>query len=412
MIESLLENFRGKDITRGTKVLTAATAVRWAGWGFAENLVPIFLFSFSASYAEAGLLKSSYDIAMILSLPIIGIFADRIRPTTLILLGLALYVIVGTSYLLAGITGIALFVIIARLFNGVGFGLDAIGRETYFRRHNRPEKLATVFGYFDSVAIFWWIASALIGIFLVKHFALHWLLFMIVPTVMISFSIIWAWRKNGEESANLVVDKKINYRDLFKELGMWNYKLKLILLLNLILSASWSIIIFFLPIEMFIEGASYTTIILFGVATMLPVMFGMFLGRIFDWKGPRIFAYGLLLYGMLLILIGFGGSYVFLIVTAFLIGIIQEFVAVGREELVTMNSRPEHFGRVGGLMRSIMNIGAMMGPLIAGITIDATGSMRIVFMGLAGCMLLLAFAFSVFGRAKHLQKTKAVVAGI
>ena len=407
MIKNILNIIKAKDLSYGTKIITTATAIRWAGWGFAESLIPVFLFSFSGGFAEAGLLKSSLEISMILTMPIIGIFADRIRTTTLILIGLAFYTLVGASYFLAGITSLAIFIIVARIANGIGYGLDIIGRETYFRRNNTPSKLASVFGYFDSNAIFWWIIASFVGIFLVKSFPINWILFLITPTTLISFWMIWKWRKKDSNTHFSFKNEKVSFRNFFRELGDWNYRLKMIMLLNLILSASWSIIIFFLPIGMYIEGANYTTIILFGVATATPVLSGIFLGRFFDKKGPRVFVYGLLLYGLLLIPLSLGESFPLIITTAFVIGIIQEFISVGKEELVTIYAKPEHFGKVGGLMRSIMNIGAMIGPLMAGIIIDKTGSMSIVFVGLASCMLMLAFTFAIYGRLRHRKKTKS-----
>jgi len=407
MFQTIAKIFKAEDISLGTKVLTFATAVRWAGWGFVENLIPIFLFSFSASYAEAGLLKSSLELSMILTMPLIGIFADRTRATTLVLLGLAFYMLVGVSYLLAGLTGLALFIILARIANGVGFGLDAIGRETYFRRSNKREMLASVFGYFDSLAMFWWVVASLVGIILIKYFSLPWLLFLITPTTLISFWIIKKWQAK-EEFLPVTGGTKLKYREYFNVLGNWNYQLKMILVLNLILSASWSTLIFFLPIDMYTEGASYSTIILFGVVAALPVLFGIFWGRIFDKKGPHIFVYGLLMYGILLFLLAFGESFGMIIGIAFLIGIILEFISVGKEELITVHAKPEHFGQVGGFMRSVMNLGAMLGPLLAGIVIDSTGSMKIVFLGLSACMLLLSLSFALHGRLRHLQKMKTI----
>ena len=155
MQEHFLKLWKSNDIPIGVRVLTFATSIRWIGWGFAESLIPIFLFSFGHSHANAGILKSFYDIAFIIALPLIGVLADRMRGTTLILIGLGLYVFVGTGYLLAGITGLVIFIVIARFFNGIGYAFDSVGRETYFRRHTPKEKLATVFGYFDSFASFW-----------------------------------------------------------------------------------------------------------------------------------------------------------------------------------------------------------------------------------------------------------------
>ena len=161
MKKFVLDFFDKKEIPTGTKILTYVTSIRWIGWGFAENLIPIFIFSFVGSYAQAGLLKSAYEFALIISLPLIGILADRVKATTLILAGLSLYLIVGTSYLFAGITGLAIFIVMARFSNGIAYAFDQVGRETYIRRNNISSKLATIFGYFDSVTNFWWIVAAL-----------------------------------------------------------------------------------------------------------------------------------------------------------------------------------------------------------------------------------------------------------
>ncbi|MFA6524088.1 MAG: MFS transporter [Candidatus Paceibacterota bacterium] len=405
MVRLFLNFFKEKDISIGTRVLTYATSVRWIGWGFAETLISVFIFSFATSYAQAGLLKSMYEIALIIMLPLAGIFADRIKPTTIILIGLSLYVIVGTSYLFAGLTGLAIFIVIARLFNGFGAALDSVGRETYFRRNNLPSKLATVFGYFDTVANFWWIVAALFGIILVKFVSIHWLLFLIVPTVIISIFIVWKWgRKN--DSAPVVADgQKANYKDLIREFKSWNLQLKLITGFNFFIAFTGSIISFFLPIQMFTEGSGYTPIILLGVIVTIPVLFGWVLGKLFDKKGMRVFVYGLIAYGVLLLFLGNTHIYGWQILLAFLIGIIQEFIHVGKMELTSFYANSEHFGRVDGFMQSIINIGIMTGPLVAGILIDVYDT-RVVYFGLAFLMLMLAFTFAVGGRMMRFQKLK------
>lgn len=404
-MEKIFGKFRTKDVSIGAKILTTALSIRWIGWGLAENLIPVFIFSFSAnSYAQAGLLKSSYDLALILLFPIFGMLADRFRASTLILFGLAIYVITGTSYLFAGLTGLVVFIVLARVSNAFGYGLDTVGRETYYRRSNPPARLATVFGYSDSISNFWWIAASLAGIFLLKYFSIPWLLFMIVPTTMISFYIVWRWRKNAGEKTPSVVKEKLNYREILKELGTWNYQLRLILILNFFLSVAFAIIGFFVPIEIFIGGSGYTPVILFGVITTLPFLFGIFWGKFFDRKGPRVFIYGLLFYAVLLLFLSIYRSYALVLAIAFAISVIQEFISVGKEELVTVYANPEHFGRVDGLMRSVMNIGSMTGPIIAGVIIDATGGEKVIFAVLALCMLLLALGFALEGRRLHLRK--------
>lgn len=394
MKKLILRFWKASEIPTGVKMITNVTAIRWIGWGFAENLIPIFLFSFVGNYTDSGILKSIYEIAMILSLPLIGIMADRIKPTKLILIGLLLYVIVGTSYLFAGITGLVIFVIIARLFNGVGYALDSVGRETYFMRHTPTTKIATAFGYFDTIANFWWIVAALVGIILVKYFALHWLLFLIVPTVIISICIVWNFMKKEAPEILPKREEQNKTSNLLKEIINWNWKLKLLTLFNFFTSFAYTAIMFFLPIQVYKESHNFTPVIIMGVVMTIPALFGWFLGGIFDKKGYRTFIYGLIFFAILLISLIFNSNYLWQTVVVFLVGIIFELLSVGNKELITTYANPEHFGRIDGLSRSISNIGAMTGPIIIGVIIDKWG-INLAYLNLSLLMAILALVFII-----------------
>ncbi len=287
----IFQRFFETPIPRGVRVLTYATAIRWVGWGFAEALLPVFIFSFGSTYAEAGLLRSVFDIVFILTLPIIGMAADRSRATSLVLIGLALYPLVGISYFLAGATGIAFFIVFARGLNGVTYAFDAVGRETYFRRHTSPKALATIFGYFDSISNFWWIAAALAGIILIKYFAIHVLLLLIAPTSIIAFVLVWYFRKNEEPSGTSATQGRLRsaYREAWREVGGWSWKLKGVAMFNFFIAFSSAVVAFFLPIEAYNEGAGFTKTILIGVMFALPYLLGWILGKWFDVKGLKRF---------------------------------------------------------------------------------------------------------------------------
>jgi MFS family permease len=400
MKELVLKFWRAEDISLGVRVLTWVTAIRWIGWGLAESLLPVFLFTFSSTYAQTGLLRSSYDIAYILSLPIIGVLADRMRGTTLILIGLSLYFIVGTGYLLAGLTGMAIFIVIARFVNGIGYGMDAVGRETYLRRHASVQKLASVFGYFDTVTNFWWMLAAIGGIFLVKFVPIHWLLFMIVPTVAISLLIIVRFRRSEPMETFSSGQQNAHYRDLVKEMVAWDGKLKALVTMNFFVSFAYAVVSFFIPIQLYIEGAGYTPIILMGVISAIPPLFGWMLGEWFDRRGVRTFGYGLLLYGILIAMLGFISGYWWQVAIVFFIGVVIELLVVGSNELATTYTNPEHFGRVDGMMRSIATIGGMTGPLIMGIVMDAWGN-QVAYPVLALIVFALTVVFMIMARISH-----------
>lgn len=384
--------FDTREVPFGVKVLTAATSVRWIGWGFAESLIPVFLFAFAGTFAEAGLLKSTYDIAYILVLPIAGILADRMRATTLILVGLWLYIFVGVGYALAGVTGLAIFIAVTRFLNGVGYALDSVGRSTYLRRHTPSHAVASALGYFDTISTFWWIAAALVGIFLVKIFALHWILFLITPTVVLSIGIVFKWARPTDVVPSVKNSERSQYKDIMREFVAWRWQLKSLVGLNFFLSFTGSVVAFFLPIQMFTEGSGYAPIIIMTVVLAAPAVFGWELGKMFDSSGPRIFGYALLVYALLLAGLGFTQSYIIQIAIALGLGFVQELLSVGKEELVTVYANPEHFGRVDGLSRSIANIGALAGPIIVGVLIDTTG-VTVSYLLLAVLMALLAGGF-------------------
>ena len=46
MIKILNKFFKEGDISKGTRILTIATSIRWVGWGVTETLIPIFIFSY------------------------------------------------------------------------------------------------------------------------------------------------------------------------------------------------------------------------------------------------------------------------------------------------------------------------------------------------------------------------------
>ena len=386
--------FNPEGIPYGVRLLTAVTSIRWIGWGFAESLLPIFIFSFGKTYAEAGLLRGAYDIAFIIALPIVGVLGDRMRGKALVSIGLLIYLFVGTGYLLAGVTGLAIFIIFSRFFNGLAFAFDTVGRETYFRRHVPAEKLATAFGYFDTIANFWWIVAALVGIVLVKYFSIPVLLFMITPAALIAWYVLFRFDNHAVEHPKPASQAQGGYRDILKEIAQWNWTLRTLALFNFWVAFVGAVVIFFLPIELYAESNSLIWVIGIGVVSTLPSLGGWLLGKWFDVKGSQTFTWGLLAFAILLVSLVYIDSSAWKVLVSFFVGIILEFLSVGSNELITVYANPEHFGRMDGIMRSISDIGSMMGPLAVGIIIDSQGA-HTAFLILSILLFVLAALFQI-----------------
>lgn len=177
------------NIPIGVRLISWATAIRFVGWGFAESFIPIFLLSFAHNYTDTGLLRSIFDVVFLLSLPIVSHFANRMSGKKIILSGLVIYPFIAISYYLAGAYGLVVFVLIARVLNGVSFSLDSVGRRTYMRRLSH-KNVGELFGYYDTVSSFWWIVAGAVGLILIKFIEIHVLLLAIIPTVLVAIVIV------------------------------------------------------------------------------------------------------------------------------------------------------------------------------------------------------------------------------
>ncbi len=408
MQKYILRFWNTDEIPYAAKVLTAVTSIRWIGWGFAEALVPILLYSFGHTYAQAGLLRSAYDIAFIIALPLVGVAADRMRATSLVLGGLFLYLFVGVAYLLAGTTGAVIFIVLARGITGVAYAFDAVGRSTCIRRHTPPESLATVFGYLDTVSNFWWIAASLAGIVLVKYFSIAQLLFLIAPAALVAMFVLWRFRKRHPEPRGLSERRaRISYASFLGEMRQWNWKLRSLLLFNFFISFTGAIISFFLPIQAYIKGDGLTSVIFMGIAVTLPTLFSWHLGKLFDGKGARIFTQSLFLFSALIFSLVFWQGYAWQLTVLFTVSLIVELLSLGTNEMITVYAEPEHFGRVDGLMRSVSDIGSMIGPLAVGVLMDGYG-VPTAYAVLGTIILALAVEFYRMDGKGFLRKRHAL----
>ena len=391
--------FGSDDVSYGNRVLTQATAIMWVGWGFAESLIPVLLFAFAHSFAGAGLLRSAFDIAFIIAMPIAGVFADKFRATSLVIFGFILYSFIGVSYFLAGATGIVLYIVLARVINGVSNAFSTVGRESFARRHTPPEKLAINFGYFDTVANFWWIVAALAGIVLVRFFSISQLLLLITPAAIIATIIVVRFRHDAKRNPVLAHTGSGNMTEIVTEVRGWNKAMRLLAFFGFFISFMSAVVTFFIPIEAFVEGASVAFVVLTTVAATIPSLFGIFLGKLYDRQGTKIFFRAMLAFGVLLLTLAFFDSVLWKIALSFFAGLIVELLSLGTHEMASVHSDPDSFGRMDGLWKSISDIGSLLGPIVVGIMLDHFGA-HPVFSALGISVIGMGILFKVYFEKK------------
>jgi MFS family permease len=382
-------------LPHGVRLFAWVRAIRWFGWGFGESLLPIFILSFSHTFAEAGLFSSTVEIVSLLSLPIIGMWADRVPAKRLVLWSLILYPLVGFGYLLAGIFSLAVFVVLARAVNGFTWELENVGVATYYRRVIDRRNIAASFGYLDTWTNLAWIAAAIIGMFLISFMPIHYLLFAIAPFSFIAYFIALKAPKDP-----LISDGEIHQPSIFsygKSLRAWRtwtanfWLLGLVVFFSSIINA---LISFFIPITAYLAGANLPMVVLLGIFGALPALFGYMLGLIADRRNRYVLiALSLFCVAIIAVWLAAIHAYWLQLSAVFMLGIILELLFVVQSSLITTLGPTETYGRRGSAFESISTLGDLVAPLILGVALDALGFSKVAFViGAAAIALAAIFA--------------------
>src|SRR3989339_100451 len=364
--------FKKEKIPEGIRILTWSTSVRWFGWGLGEAFVPIFLLSFSENFSETGLLASIYNITFFLSIPFAGYLADNIKIRSMILAGLIIYIFIGLGYFLAGATGAIIFIVIARGLNGIAYSLDQVGRESYFIRHYPEDKISKIFGKFDVITNFWWIIAVIIGLLLVKFafLPIHWLLFFITPTSIISFLIVLRL-KEGERNHNKRILFLKVYSNLFRDIKNFSTGLKFILVLTFITGILSSVIYFFIPVFAYLNGDGLVNSTILALVYAMPILFGKILGKIADEKRENIYFISFSFVVLILVSLMFTKNYFLLLIIMFLSSAIFELISLTNKGMIARFADRTHLGEIDGSLNGVSAVGAVVGPLLFGFLLDS-----------------------------------------
>jgi MFS family permease len=382
----------------GVRVFAWARAIRWIGWGFGEALLPVFIILFSKSFAEAGFFSSSVDIAGLISLPFIGLWADKVSAKRLILWSLILYPIVGVSYFLAGLLGLAIYIVIARVANGVTWELENVGVETYYRRTINQEHIASSFGYIETWSHVAWITAALVGMVLVQFMAIYWLLFLIAPFAIIAYFVALKAPKDSPRADNRAKLSFFHtYKKAMSEWRTWDSKLWMVSILILFSSILSALMYFFIPIDAYLTGANLPMVVLITVFGSVPALLSYQLGRLADVQNKyKLIALGLLFTAVIVVGLAIFPQYWFKLLAVFLLGIALELFYVAQSALITTLGPSETYGRRGSAFEAVITIGDLAAPIILGVGLD--------LIGFSNVALITAFAALVLAVGYRLVK--------
>ena len=380
-----------KKVDVAVRAIALATAIRWAGWGFAEPAFAVFLYSFVKNYTDTGLISASYNFIFLFAVPVVGSMVNRGSARAIIMTGLLLYPFIGLGHTIGGLTGIALFVILAQLVNGVSYAFDSVGRITLIRRHVGAHEIGNALGYFDTVATFGWICAALVGALAVNFIELPWLFAMIIPTSLIT---LWVVSRIKPDSPPPAAHQEqhgflMPYRQFMRAVRHWRSPMRQCAI-STVLTGMLSVVNgLIIPIYSYVGGASLTKVMLLGAFASVPMLFGSRLGWLVDRSPKKARTIAFICAGVLIALLALTGNYYLQLAIAFLIGITVELASLANAAIIMHLAKPENYGTVTSELQFLGSLGAMLAPIAIGGLIDWLGSagglavVSVMFLSLA-----------------------------
>ena len=383
----------GSEIHSGVKAITRATAVRWFGWAIVDPLVPVFLFLFSGSFAETGIIVSIYSIVFLVSIPLVSFISDHIRAKYVILAGLAIYPFIALSYYFAGLYGIAAGIAIARALNGVSYALDATGRTTYMRRHTIRERVGEAFGFFQIWTEFWRIGAMLLSLIAVQYFEIYQLFLVIIPTTLIAMFIVARVPDDAcdyQHKADwMSCVRASTYLRFVQEVVIWKSALKRLAGMAFVLNAVRAAISVFVPIILYTEGVSLEKIIIFAIISSIPLLFGYHAGKIADRYGIRLLPIVMSLLAISLAGLAFIEVYEHYLLFIFVFNSLMSVALIVIDSEMTRRGDNRRYGTLSGAILEVGEFASVVSPVVVGAAITAFGA-HSALLGLAGITLVSA----------------------
>jgi len=381
-------------ISTGVKGITLATAIRWFGWAFVDPLFPVFLFMFSESFVQTGLLASVYSIVFLVSVPLVSFIADHIRAKYVILAGLAIYPFIALAYYFAGVYGVAAFVAIGRALNGISYALDATGRATYVRRHTKREAVGSAFGFFQIYTQVWRIVAMLLAIIAIKYLEIHELFLLVIPTTLVAMFIVWRVEDSECDYQHkpdwVACIHSSTYMRFIQEVMIWKNSLKRLAFTSFMFNALGAAIILFVPIFLYADGTSLDKIIIFSVISSIPLLFGYHSGKVADTYGMKLLAPTALAMAFLVGSLAFVSVYEYYLLIVFLFNTLLSLGLIIIDAEMTRCGDNRKYGSLSGAILEVAELASVISPVVVGIAITYLGQSN-TLLGLAGLMTIAAF---------------------
>lgn len=355
------------------------------GFGVVIPVLPVYVRSFGVGYLEVGAVVSVFAVMRLVANPFVGRLVDLAGERVILAVGIG---IVAVSSALVGLADSYLQVLLLRGAGGIGSAMFSVAAMTLLLASSDPSIRGRAVGFYQGGFLIGGMAGPAVG-GLLSGISLHAPFFFYAGTLVVAGGVGLALLRRHDRSETKAAEPARPFRDVLRD-----RRYQAALLASL--AQGWSAmgvrtaLIPVLVVES-LRGEPAWTGIAFAVAAVVQTLALVPAGRFVDSVGRRpaivaSFAVG----AVVMIAVPFVDSLWQLIVLLSIYGAAAAFMGTAPAASVG-DAAGGRGGQPVAVFQAVADAGAIVGPLVAGLLVDAFG-----FPAAFGSAFLLMAAASLF----------------
>ena len=359
---------RGAGLPRDVVVLGVVAFFVMLGFGVVVPVLPVYVRSFGVGYFEVGAVVSAFAVMRLVANPFVGRLVDLAGERVVLATGIG---IVALSSALVGLADSYLQVLLLRGAGGIGSAMFTVSAMTLLLATTDPSVRGRAVGFYQGGFLIGGMAGPAVG-GLLAGISLHAPFFFYAGTLVVAGAVglaLLRGRTRADPTAAPEPAKPL--REVLRDRGYQSA-----LLANL--AQGWSAmgvrsaLIPVLVVEV-LHGEPAWTGIAFAVAAVAQTLALIPAGRFVDTVGRRPAIVGSFAVGAVVMLaIPFVGSLWLLIVLLCVYGVAAAFMGTAPAAAVG-DAAGGRGGQPVAIFQAVSDAGAIAGPLVAGLLVDAFG---------------------------------------
>jgi len=363
------------------------------GFGIVIPVLPLYAEHFGATALQIGWLVGIFSLAQFFFAPVWGKVSDRVGRKPVLLVGL-----VGTvaGYVLMGLAGSVMMLMVARLIAGIG-GANISAAQAYLADISTGENRAKAMGLLGAAFGLGFVFGPALGGWASVKFNYAAPMYIAAGLAAVNFFFVLFCLPESLKRGEGVERREAIFPHLFRHVKLRTFLWSVVSYFLVIVGFSIMTTLFALYLfHRFGMDALHTGYVLAGIGIIGVIIQGGLIGRLVKRFGEAKLA----LAGAVVMSAGLGGlafssTFGWMLVTAAAIGVGNSLLMPTLSSLASRSAEPEWQGRALGVMQSSGSLARWVGPMFAGVLLTVQlssgwGGYAFLPMGVAAVILLVA----------------------